>query len=264
MKISIETTSVDGVLEIVSPEWGGKIVKMPRKTFIKWRNNGKLPKTAAVYALYANHFEKSEFGKELYIGHTASIEKRVLDHLAAKDFWSVLLVFVSEKDWMNVAYTQNIEHQFIKMAKNANRYEVKNGNNSSETHLGDEDRQRLDSFLEGVPSVLEMAGIDIFTFNFDGLYLKSNYSENSSIRVVDLESKHIEILAGSTISCLDLDEVSGVNGVVIEKHKIGGGICKFENDTQIQIDDGYYPRLFGVPLLSWESQCGNALSKVFK
>jgi hypothetical protein len=264
MKISIETTSVDGVLEIESSEWGGKILKMPRKTFIEWRNKGKLPKTAAVYALYADHFDKSKFGKELYIGHTASIEKRVLDHLTEKDFWSVLLVFVSEKDWMNIAYTQNIEYQFIKMAKNANRYDVKNGNDSSPTHLGEEDKKRLDNFLEGIPFVVEMAGIDIFTFNLDGLYVKNTRSESSSIRVVDLEHKNVEILAGSTISCLDLHDVPITDDVIIEKSQFRGGLCKFEKDTLIKINDDFTPKLFGNTLSGWKSQCGIGLSKALR
>lgn len=264
MKISIETTNIGGVLEITSPEWGGKIIKMPRKVFIDWRDKGNLPTTAAVYALYADHFNKGKFGTELYIGHTASIEKRVFNHLTEKDFWTILLVFVSEKDWMNIAYTQNIEFQLIKMAKNANRYDIKNGNDGSKTHLGEEDKKRLDNFLEGLPFVLEMAGIDIFTFNLDGVYEKCTLLERSSIRVVNLEHKKIEVLAGSIISYFDLNEVSIPEDVIIEKNNSRGGICKFEKDTVVKINDDLILKLFGNSLSGWKNKCGIKLSTVFK
>ena len=38
-----------------------------------------------------------------------------------------MLIFVSALDWMNIAFARNIEHEFILMAKRANRYQVENG-----------------------------------------------------------------------------------------------------------------------------------------
>ena len=265
MKVCIESTNVDGVLEITSPDWDGKIMKMTRERFTDWRAKGRLPQTAAVYALYADHFEKKEFGKELYIGHTASIEQRVLDHLSKKDFWSILLVFVSQKDWMNVAYTQNIEYQFIKMAKNANRYDVKNGNDSSITHLGEEDKNRLDSFIKDIPEVLKMAGIDIFSLNLDGIYSRSERRESSQVRVVDLSNRIVQILAGSTVSLSNLSDVSNLEGVTVNKNEYGGRrVCTFKYDTTIKVDNDIIPKLLGASLSLWKSECSVKLSKLFK
>ncbi|TOG28081.1 hypothetical protein CGJ04_23995 [Vibrio parahaemolyticus] len=265
MKVSIETLDVEGVIEITASEWDGKIIKMPRETFLEWRDKGDIPKTAAVYALYADHFDKTEFGKELYIGHTSTIDNRIADHLAKKEFWSVLLIFVSENDWMNVAYTQNIEHHFIQLAKNSNRYEVKNGNDSAKTHLGAEDIERLNAYLDPIPNILKMSGIDIFQFNLDGVYTKKERTIESNIRVHSISEKLVEILAVSQIRVSSIDELDeNLDCEILDKTSYGTGVCKFSKNTIVYLGDDYFPKLLGSPLRSWKNQCGVSLSNIFK
>lgn len=264
MKVSIESLGIEGVIEITASEWDGKIIKMPRETFLEWRDKGRIPKTAAVYALYADHFDKSKFGKELYIGHTATIEQRISNHLVEKDFWSVLLIFVSENDWMNVAYTQNIEHYFIQLAKNSNRYNVQNGNDSSKTHLGEDDIKRLNAYVENIPAILKMSGIDIFNFNMDGVYTKKDRFLQSNIRVHSISDKLVEILSGSQIRVSkinDLDEL--LDCEILDKSEYGSRICKFNKDTIVSLGNDCFPRLLGNPLTSWKNQCGISISKIF-
>ncbi|CAH7031063.1 putative GIY-YIG catalytic domain-containing protein [Vibrio chagasii] len=265
MKVSIETLDVEGVIEITASEWDGKIIKMPRDIFLEWREKGDIPKTAAVYALYADHFDKTEFGKELYIGHTSTIDNRIADHLAKKEFWSVLLIFVSDNDWMNVAYTQNIEHYFIQLAKNSNRYDVKNGNDSAKTHLGVEDMKRLNTYLEHIPTILKMSGIDIFQFNLDGIYAKKERDIESNVRVRSISEKLVEILAGSQIRVSNIDELDeNLDCEILNKNDYGTGICKFNKNTIVFLGDDYFPKLLGSHLSSWKNQCGVSLSNVFK
>ena len=74
---------------------------------------------------------------------------------------------------MNIAYTCNVERQFIHWAKGAGRYgyEVINGNKGKKEHLDLEDQKRLSDFLAGVRPVFQLAGIDIFERSLDATYV---------------------------------------------------------------------------------------------
>ena len=143
-KVEITKTKIEGVEAITAPDWNGKVLRMSHEAYRRWREKGDVPKTAAVYALYADHFDKTTYGKELYIGQSGEVNSRLDSHVGAKHFWNRVLIFVSALDWMNIAFARNIEHEFILMAKRANRYQVENGNDSATTWLGLEDRQKLD------------------------------------------------------------------------------------------------------------------------
>ncbi len=116
--------------------WDGQILRMSRQVFEGCPSHRKLPSTAVVYILYADHFDKSCHGKELYVGQTDGVEVRLDSHVSNKKYWNRVLIFSSAADWMNVAFTHNIEQQFIAWAKQANRYEIINGNDGCAKSLG--------------------------------------------------------------------------------------------------------------------------------
>jgi hypothetical protein len=263
-KVEIKLTNVEGVTEITSPKWNGRILRMSHQAYFNWCKSGTLPETPAVYVIYADHFDK-QYGKELYIGHTSKIERRVDQHVADKPYWSVLLVFVSQKDWMNIAYTQNIEHRFIDWARCANRYVVKNGNNSAKTHLGAEDTKRLESFLDGVRTVLKLAGIDVFEFNSDGVFELIDTRNNkflSRMRIEDRgEIKKVRILADSVIRVFDKSNIQNISGVSYDTSQ---KTCTFSEDVVLDVDMSLIPKVCGINLTNWVSPCGVRLSDILK
>lgn len=266
-KIEIKETNIDGVSEISTDEWDGRIFRMSREAYRRWCDVGTPPDTA-VYLLYADHFDKPTYGKQLYVGHTGQVASRIDVHLTDKDYWSAVLVLISRADWMNVAYTKNIEHRFIEWAKLANRYEVKNRNDSAVTNLRKEDTSRLDKFLFGIRPVFKLAGIDLFELNLDGVYTyekriaKSVYI--SRIRIEDLGSPiRIRILSGSEISGLSEVEInqSGLMGITYDPT---AHTHSFSEDTVIAVDMEVIPKVFGYHLMRWCSPCGVKLSDVLK
>lgn len=163
---------------------------------------------------------------------------------------------------MNVAYSQNIEHKCILLAKFANRYDIQNGNDSSQTHLGEDDMNRLNEYVSGLPNVLKMAGIDIFERNLDGTYIKSDKHHELGklecvVRIVDAET--VEVLAGSWVRCLDEKLLEGVDSVQ-RVHSI----YSFSKDIRLPVDCRIVPQLFGQVASGWKSKCGIELSDALK
>lgn len=268
-EIKIKASKIDGVMEITAEGWDGKIIRMSHRDYETWRLKGDKPITPIVYILYADHFDRERHGNELYIGHTSNAQIRVDDHVAKKTYWSMVAMFTSTNDWMNVAFTKNIEYTFIEWAKTANRYKVMNGNDSAATHLGVEDRAKLDKFLAGVKPILKLAGIDIFETNLDGAFIFNNkYTKPLSKAVIRIEelgpTYKIKIEAGSVLSYYDdtivqAEELPGV--IYSPAHSTH--IFTQEVSVEINMTPGF-ARLFGKPLPDFKNICGTELRKVLR
>ena len=242
---------------------------MSRIAYKQWRSADPLPKTAAIYLLYADHFDKSTFGKELYIGHSAQIDVRVDQHDAGKIYWSNVLVIATQSDKLNIAHSQNIEHHFIQWARLANRYQVMNGNIGASTPLGKDDTIWLKEFLSDVRSVLEIAGIDVFEQNLDGIFhyvWKSGSSKfESKIRIEEIGAiKKVRILEGSVICSLDDAKVRLTTQVQITYDEIHR-THTFLEDAVVDVDTSLSAKVFnGMYLFHWLSPCGVKLSDALK
>lgn len=245
-QVNIKTTSIDDVTEITSPEWNGRIFTVPRNAYQKFKVSNLVPKTAAIYILASNEYSNPREENSIYIGHTESIDTRIENHAINKDFWTTAFIFTSKDDWMNVAFTKNIEHQFIELAKLANRYAVTNKNNGGSTHLGMEDSKKLNEFTLEAKETLKVARIDFFELNMNGVFTKEfRMGEGKKpckiqITSINAEEKTLKIIAGSKVPSfmiknylLDtIDGVSTKDKIIEFKKEV---ITKYENKTLIKI-----------------------------
>lgn len=263
-EICVKSTNIDGVLEITSPGWNGGILRMSHRGYQKWRRSSSV-RTAAVYILYADHFDKGVHGSKLYVGQTGGVDQRLDQHVAGKNFWGVVLVFFSAEDWMNIAHAKNIEHRFIEWAKHANRYTVDNGNDSAPTYLGEDDISRVDEFLADVRPILTLANIDVFEPNYDGTYEFAGDGKYRSVMRIadDGATKKVEIVAGSEILYLDDNAVqqAGLVGITYDSH---AQVHHFSQSVLVSVDMSLTPKVFNQRLTNWRSPCGVLLSKALK
>jgi hypothetical protein len=175
--VQIRTTHLDGATEITAPKWDGRAFRMSHRTFSELDLATRLFGQVGVYILFPDHYDRSRHGNKLYVGQTGTPGQRPNQQVVTEEFRSAVLLFSTKNDWMNKAYTFNIERQFVRWAKDAGRYEVINGNNGREEHLDLEDQKRLSDFLAGVRPVLQLAGVDVFERNLDDTYVaKDNAS----------------------------------------------------------------------------------------
>lgn len=261
--IQIAETDYSGITEITADGWDGRILKMSHATCCEWIASSATPVSAGVYVLYADHFDRVTHGNKLYVGQTGAIAQRLGQHIGKKEFWTAVMVFISGGDWMNVAYTPNIEQQFIKWAKQANRYDLDNGDDGRVEHLGEDDQTRLQAFLAGVRPVLRLAGIDVFEVNMDGTF--SYTSWNIAISHVKIASGRpnpvVTVLAGSRIAGLDATEVSQANlpGVSYDLSK---RVHLFSESVDVPLIGDTIPTLLGYSVSRWKSRAGVTLHTV--
>ena len=259
----IMVKSIDrDIVEISADGWDGLAWKMSRLAFERHKFDRPV-----IYALYTDHFEKSQGEARVYIGHTDNIALRLQDHDREKDFWTAAVILASKGDWMNSAFTQNVEHTFIKWAGQANRYKVENGNLGSETHLGVEDKKLLADFLDGVRDVLQLAGIDIFQFNMDGVYTFEQRSgpefTSCRLKINSLTPLQVRILAGSNLFQVRADDAI--------MHAAGARRCgtshvwHFDTDADIEVvTTSVIPSILGHSTANWLSRSKATLSQVLK
>ena len=259
--ISIAETNYPGVTKITADGWDGQVLRMSYATCCKWIASSAQLQQAGVYMLYADHFDRITHGNQLYVGQSGTIGQRLGQHDGKKKFWTAVMVFSSAGDWMNVAYTVNIERQFIKWAKPANRYDLDNGNDGREEHLGQEDLARLQTFLAGVQSVLHLAGIDVFEPNMDGTFSFTFHKEvTSHLKIIKgSPNPAVTIVAGSRIYGLKQAKVSqaNLNGVTHDPEK---QIHTFHESVDLTLDGPEFLwKLFDRLVSSWKSRSGISL-----
>jgi len=264
--ISIAETDYSGVTEITADGWDGRVLRMSYATCCKWIASSAQLRQAGVYMLYADHFDRVTHGNQLYVGQSGTLGQRLGQHDGKKEFWTAVMVFTSAGDWMNVAYTVNIERQFIEWAKLANRYELDNGNGGRVEHLGQDDQARLQAFLAGIQPVLRLAGIDVFEPNMDGTYSYTSHKKvTSHLKILyGFPAPTVTIVAGSRIHGLDQAIVSqaSLNGVA---HDAAESIHTFHDSIDVTLDGPeYLLKLFDQHIFRWKSRSGIRLSDALK
>lgn len=258
---------IHGVLEIESPGWDGKVFKMSRLVFDKWRAGTNVLKSAAVYVLYENLFERKETAGQLYVGHGAVANKRVVNHLHTKKWWTDVLLFGSAEHLINTAHAENIESKFINLARGAARYDVTNRTRGSVTPLGPEDERRVDEFVSAATELLVLAGIEIFTHNQDQVFhacSKGPFPQTLSAKILSAKPQsQIKILQGSRTLMLSDDEVacSGLGGIEKDEQS---KVYVFLKDVILDVNNtGFrFVQLPSLSLFGFKNKYGTTLVNV--
>ena len=222
--VRVEATGQEGVREITAAGWDGKVLRMTREAYLKWRKTGaeKLA-TACVYVLLADDFVKATTSQRfLCVGRVrggSATEGSEKD----KPFWSVALVFTSAGQWMTAAQARVIEATFIDWAREASRYEVANSLTVDAPSAG-EHEPLVQAFLAPVRAVLDFAGIDAFEFNKEALYV---LSRGPKFGRIDKATAKIAWAAGKTIE-ICADSRVGVNQLPETLEKVDAGVATFD------------------------------------
>lgn len=99
-----------------------------------------------------------------YIGQTEDLKQRLKQHDAdaSKEFWTRAVVLVSRTQSFTQAHIRWLEWYAVAQAKEANRYELRNGNLSSEPFVTEAIRADLYEIFETGSLLLQSLGYPIF------------------------------------------------------------------------------------------------------
>lgn len=108
-----------------------RVIEVPRTLLEQFKEMPEAERVA-VYLLI-NDDEDNEY-PAVYIGQTGGAGQRLVDHHRQKEFWNRALVVVSITDNLTQTHALYLEWLGIKLANEAGRYKVENGNAGSRPH----------------------------------------------------------------------------------------------------------------------------------
>lgn len=201
----------NGRIKCTLANWTGVAYKIPRTELDKCRDRADLSQSG-VYFLFGTSEETEE--NVVYVGQ-AGVRKngegilcRLIEHKRNpdKDYWTEAVVFTTSNNSFGPTEISYLENKFCRLAVDAQRYTVKNGNDPTSGNITEEKECELEEFIDYAKIVMGALGYKLF----EPLTEKS--------KVVELEEHFEEEVI------LFLKRKSSKSGIVIEAR------CKQTNE----------------------------------
>jgi len=155
IRIYLADSTVTGIRYAELVNWTGQAIACPRNRLNelkKWTEASK----PGIYFLFEGRFGDSK--PIAYIGESENVSKRLTEHDRKKDFWSEVVIFTSKDENLTKAHVKYLESSLVNLAKNADRYQLENGNTPPESSLPRADKDAMKEFIENSRMVLGTLG----------------------------------------------------------------------------------------------------------
>lgn len=138
--------------------WTGKAYKISRISIKDCADRDEL-NAPGVYIL----FGKDELHEHLaYIGESESVLSRLNQHLNEKDYWNEVILFISKDENLNKAHIKYLENRLYKLAKDRDRYIIKNSSVPATCAISESDQAEMEEFLQNIQVLTNALGHNIF------------------------------------------------------------------------------------------------------
>ena len=220
-----------GRIKCTLDNWIGVAYRIPRTELEKCKDRPHL-KQSGVYFLFG---VSDETGKEVvYIGQAGArkngegILNRLMEHKRnpEKDYWTEAIVFTTTNDSLGPTELCFLENRFCKLATDAKRYEVKNGNDPNPGNITEEKESAMEDFVDYAKIIMGTLGHKVFeplsaqtatcdtetgTENNGVFSLERTVKNIGKIEAIGTQtSDGFVVLKGSHISPVDDDTISSV------------------------------------------------------
>lgn len=136
--------------------WSGKAVYSPRAALKSMLSRYEFD-SPGVYFLRSES-NSYEFDESIYIGEAEELRVRLKQHIAERDFDSVVC-FLSKDEMLTKAHIKYLESHLISQAKEANSSFVENSNNSKASRISEADISDMEYFIEQIKLILPTVGM---------------------------------------------------------------------------------------------------------
>jgi len=159
VRIFIPSGEPEGLRIVEKSNWTGQGLVFPRSLFAEVRKRPELGRTG-VYVLWA----PSESGQlpRAYVGEGDGVLQRLESHVKVKDFWTHAVVFTSKDQNLNKAHVQYLEARLVRIAADAKRCELDNGNVPQVPSLSEADVADAEGYLSDLLLCIPIVGISFF------------------------------------------------------------------------------------------------------
>jgi len=155
IRIYLADSTVTGIRYAELVNWTGQAIACPRNRLNELKNWSEASKPG-VYFLFEGRFGDSK--PIAYVGESENVSKRLTEHDRKKDFWSEAVIFTSKDENLTKAHVKYLESSLVHLAKNADRYQLENGNTPPESSLPRADKDAMKEFIENSRMVLGTLG----------------------------------------------------------------------------------------------------------
>ncbi|TDQ38634.1 GIY-YIG nuclease family protein [Aureibacillus halotolerans] len=186
----------NGLIKCTLANWTGLAYRIPRTELEKCRTRKDLSQTG-IYFLFSTSEDSGV--DSVYVGQ-AGVRKngegllnRLLEHKRSseKNYWTEAIVFTTSNNSFGPTEISYLESCFFSMAKAAERYEVKNGNEPMPGNITEEKQSELKGFIEYAKIVMGTLGHKVFEklINRNSDDDSNIISERSDNNMLSLERK---------------------------------------------------------------------------
>jgi hypothetical protein len=178
----------DGLRTIEKSNWTGSGIVLPRALLGASKGRRELGRTG-VYVLVGPSEESGL--PRLYVGEGDPVGPRLEQHASKKDFWTTAIAFTGKDDNLNKAHVQHLESRLIRLAQDAKRCVLDNGNLPTLPSLSEADAADAEGFLAEMLLCFPVLGLGVFhvstTPSAGGplLFINSKGIQASGVEAVD-------------------------------------------------------------------------------
>ena len=104
--------------------------------------------TQGVYFLIG--YEQNTLRPLVYIGEAENVWERLKNHDLKKDFWNEVIVFTSKDENLTKSHIKYLESRLVEIAKQTERYRLKNSNNPNLNRLPLPDKDAMEEYLANI------------------------------------------------------------------------------------------------------------------
>lgn len=190
--------------------WTGVVYKIPRTKLDDTKEHSHL-KHSGVYFLFGTDDVSNP---KVYIGQASNrkngkgIANRLKEHLKDEDYWIDAVVVTTNDNIFGPTEITYLEYMFCRLAKESNRYDIKNDKIPHAGNITEEKEAELKEYIHYVKLIMGILGYNIFApvINEDKepiFYIKSKDIEARGRRTNDgfLVLKDSSIVKSPTNSC---------------------------------------------------------------
>lgn len=119
--------------------------------------------TPGIYVLIGDDPDE-QFEHQIYVGQGEDVGKRLKQHQGDdnKEFWNDTVVFVSGNESLNRAHISHLESSLIRLATDAKRALLVNGNQPADPRMAASDTAVADGFLAEMLAIFPVLGVTAF------------------------------------------------------------------------------------------------------
>jgi predicted GIY-YIG superfamily endonuclease len=248
-----------------------QVIEVPRSRLDEFAKMGESGQVG-VYFLFGSDTELDD--PQVYIGQTGDLRTRLASHHAKKEFWQRALVLISRTNSLTQTHALFLEWHCLKLASEAGRYRVENGNAGSKPHTPAPLEADCLEIFETGSILLSTLGFPVFeavakaSGSDEMFYCHANGSDGRGM----LTDDGFVVLKGSVGRKENVPSIRGTSTERLRLKLVETGVMREDGDKVVLERDHLFgsPSMAAIALLgrtangwlAWKAKDGHTLDEL--